>query len=123
MAVLDPSPRSLFGMASAVILLALMLWGIKQPLVWIVVAFIAIGCGVGCAGYGVSQALLTSGPRTSQDVEWLSAFMGGSAGATTAGIVLLVVGLIRCRRSSTAKANDTVRRTPEWQWHIRCGNG
>lgn len=94
----------LMGTALAVILLVLLVWGIKQPLAWIVVAFIAIGNGVGCAGYGVAQALLGSKPATDQQIEWVSKFIGGGVGATTAGIVLLVVGLLRYRKSSAEKA-------------------
>lgn len=92
------------GIVLAIVLLGLLIWGIKQPLAWIVVAFITIGNGVGCAGYGVAQALLGSKPATAQQIEWVSQFIGGGVGGTTAGIVLLVVGLLRYRKSSAAKA-------------------
>jgi hypothetical protein len=91
-------PGPLAGMVCGFVVLALLLWGVKQPLAWIVVSFVAIGAGVGCAGYGVAQALLTSGPRPRQEVEWVSSFIGGGVGATTAGIVLLVVSLLRRRK-------------------------
>jgi hypothetical protein len=69
-------------------------------LAWIVVAFIAIGGGVGCAGYGVARALLVSGPRLPEEVEWISKFIGGGVGATTVGIVLLVVALLRRKKEA-----------------------
>ena len=92
-------PGPLMGMGLAVIVLGLLVWGIKQPLAWIVVSFLAIGFGVGCAGYGVAQALLVSGPRTSQDVEFISQLIGGGVGGTVGGIVLLVVSLLRRRKA------------------------
>ncbi len=39
-------------MALAVILLGLLIWGIQQPVAWIVVSFLAIGSGIGGAVYG-----------------------------------------------------------------------
>jgi hypothetical protein len=88
----------LMGMALAVILLVLLIRGIKQPLAWVVVAFIAIAGGVACAGYGVARSLLVTGPRLPEEVEWISKILGGGVGATTAGIVLLVVALLRHRK-------------------------
>jgi len=86
------------GMAFGFVVLVLLLWGIKQPLAWIVVSFLAIGFGLGCAGYGCAQAALASEPLTSQQVEWVSSFIGGGVGGTVAGIVLLVVSLLRRRK-------------------------
>lgn len=62
----------LIGMALAFFLLGRLVLGVKQPLAWIVVAFIAICNGVGCARYGVAQARLGSKPRTTQQLEWIS---------------------------------------------------
>ena len=103
--MLDLPPGPLMGLAMAVVVGVLLIWGIKQPLAWVVVALLAIGCGFGCAGYGLTRALLGSGERTTLDVEWLSSFIGGGAGATVAGIVLLIVSLVRCRKSPAAKAS------------------
>ena len=94
----------ILGVLLALVVLILLLWGIKEPLVWIVVAFLAIGLGVGCLGFGVSKALLLSEPRTSQAVEQASMFIGGGAGGTVGGAVLLVVALLRRRKSPNPNA-------------------
>ena len=96
-------PGPLMGMGLGFFLLALLIWGIKQPLAWIVVSFLAIGCGVGCAGYGCVQAFLGNRmlePLPRAQVEEIGIFIGSGVGATTAGIVLLVVAMLRHRKNS-----------------------
>ena len=86
--------------------LLLLIWGIKQPLVWVVVSVLAIGGGVGCAGYGFTQAVLGNQPPQpldSHQIAQIGIFIGAGIGSTVAGIVLLIVGLVRCRNS--AKVN------------------
>ena len=85
-----------------VVVLILLLWGIKEPLAWIIVSFLAIAIGVGCLVYGCSQAFLLPEPRTTQAVEQVSLFIGGGAGGTVAGIVLLIVSLARRRKTPPA---------------------
>lgn len=100
-------PGPLIAMVSAVILLGLLIWGIKQPLAWIVVSFLAIGAGIGCAIYGgviYSMYINANPPMRRGDVEELMIFVAAGIGSTVAGIVLLVVALLRHRKSSVAKA-------------------
>lgn len=99
---MDVPMGPLLGMISGLVVLGLLLWGIKQPLAWVVIAFLAIGGGVGCLAYGISQAVMLEEPRLSQDVTEASACIGGGAGGTVGGIVLLVVALVRCRRRPEA---------------------
>jgi hypothetical protein len=99
---LDVAPGPLMGMLLGMVLLLLLIWGIKQPLAWVVVSFLAIGNGVGCLGYGLAQialqnSLLVGEPLTRNQIELWSALIGGGVGATVAGIVLLVVALRRRR--------------------------
>ncbi len=98
----------LFGiMVSILIPLGLLLWGIKQPLAWIVVSFLAIAAGVGCAAYGSIMYLMylnSNPPLRRWEVQELSIFFSAGLGSTVAGIVLLVVGLLRYRKCSAAKS-------------------
>ena len=87
-----------------VVVLILLLWGIKEPLAWIIVSFLAIGIGVGCLVYGCSQAFLLPEPRTTQAVAEVSLFIGGGAGGTVGGIVLLIVSLARRGKTPPAAA-------------------
>lgn len=89
----------LLGMLLSVVVLALLLWGIKQPLAWMIVSVLAIAIGFGCLAYGISQALLLSEPRPSREVAEASMFIGGGAGGTIGGVVLLVVSLLRRRET------------------------
>ena len=91
----------LIGMA---VVLILLLWGIKEPLAWIILSFLAIVIGVGCLVYGCSQAFLLPEPRTTQAVAEVSLFIGGGAGSTVGGIVLLIVSLVRRRKTPPAAA-------------------
>jgi hypothetical protein len=102
LAFLGIPPGPLMGMALAVVVFILLLWGVKEPLAWVVVSFLAIGIGVGCLIYGCSQAYLLPEPRTSQAVSEVSVFVGGGAGGTVGGIVLLVVSMIRRKRTPVA---------------------
>jgi hypothetical protein len=97
-------PGPLIGMASALLLLLLLLWGIKQPLAWIIVSFITIGGGISCAGYGAIMYCLADKPLRRGDVEELAIFFVAGLGSTVAGVVLLVVALIRHRKSARSNA-------------------
>lgn len=96
-------PLLLLIMAGAAILLALLIWGIKQPLAWIVVSFLAVASGVGCTVYGCVQAFLGRQPLvplTPTEVQDIGIFIGSGVGFTVAGIVLLVVALVRLRKKN-----------------------
>ncbi len=97
--ILNVPPGLLFGLPPAVIVLILLLWGIKEPLAWIVVSFLAIGIGIGCLVYGFSQAILLPDPWTAQAASDVSMYIGGGAGSSVGGIVLLIVSLVRRRKS------------------------
>jgi hypothetical protein len=93
----------MIGMVAAGIPLILLLWGIKQPLAWVVVAVLAIAAGVGCTGYGLAQTMFAARPLEARQLEWLSIFIGAGLGSTVAGTVLLVVSLIRSAKRATIK--------------------
>ena len=88
----------LLGIPASLVLLAILLWGIKEPLAWVVVSFLAIGIGFGCLAYGISNAVLLSVPRPVHEVREASMLIGCGAGGTVGGIVLLVVALVRRRK-------------------------
>ena len=86
----------------ALIILGLLLWGIKNPQAWLVVAVLAIAIGTGCAIYGLT--LLLANRNASYGVTEGAVHLGGGCGAVVGGVVLLLLGLIRSRKSPTEKA-------------------
>jgi uncharacterized membrane protein len=88
-----------------VFLLILLLWGIKQPLAWVALSILAIGCGIGCAGFGFTQGVLSNHRIQTLEhhqIEEIGAFIGIGLGSTIAGLVLLIVGLWRWRKSAVS---------------------
>jgi hypothetical protein len=77
------------------VVLALLLWGIKQPLAWIVVSVPAIAVGVGCAVYGIAIYGFSSGIPTKGNVTEAASYLGGGAGGIVGGTILLIVALLR----------------------------
>ena len=84
------------------VILGLLLWGIKNPLAWLVVAVLAIAIGAGCAIYGLT--LLLANRNASYGVTEGAVHLGAGCGAVVGGVVLLVLGLIRSRKSPPVKA-------------------
>jgi len=62
-----PPLGPMLGVVFGLVLLGPLLWGIKEPLAWIVVSFLAIAAGVGCAGYGCAQVFIFDGAHTHSD--------------------------------------------------------
>ena len=85
----------------ALIILGLLLWGIKNPLAWLVVAVLAIAIGSGCAIYGLT--ILLANRDGSYGLTEAAMQLGGGCGAVLGGVVLLLLGLIRLRKSPTEK--------------------
>ena len=75
-------------------------WGLKNPLVWLIVSVLAITVGVGCLVWGTTQAMLLGEQRTSAQIAEASANIGLGAGIAVGGVVLLVVSLVRRRKWS-----------------------
>ncbi len=86
------------------LLLALLFWGLKNPLVWTILAVIAIAVGVGFLATGITNATLLGERPTNPQVDSAAQSIGFGAGAAVGGIALLVVSLLR---RSKAKG-DTV---------------
>ena len=53
--ILGIPPGPLMGMAFALVVFGLLLWGIKNPLAWVVVSVLFITSGVGCFVYGITD--------------------------------------------------------------------
>jgi hypothetical protein len=89
----------LLGIVSGILLLGLLLWGLKNPLVWTIVSALAIAGGVGGLVWGIMQVvLLQHDERTSRHISDASLAMGIGSGAIVGGIVLLIVSLVRQKR-------------------------
>lgn len=89
---------------SAIVVLGLLLWGMKNPLAWVVFSVLAIGIGVGCMAYGMTTLIALGERRTTHAVEEAAVFIGGGTGGTVAGVVLLVVALLRRRKRPEGNA-------------------
>ena len=83
----------------AILALGLLLWGLKNPLAWTVLAVIAIAVGVGLLATGITNAAILGTQRTDPQVDSAAQTIGFGAGATVGGIALLVVSLVRRPKS------------------------
>lgn len=83
----------------AIVVLGLLLWGVKNPLGWTVLAVVAIAVGIGFLATGITNAALLGDRRTNPQVESAAETIGFGAGATAGGITLLVVSLVRRSKS------------------------
>ena len=84
--------------------LGLLLWGLKNPLAWLVLSVLLITAGVGCAVYGITNlSALNVHPApgvqvSSREIQEAASYVGFGAGGTVGGAVLLVVTLLRRKK-------------------------
>ena len=50
------------GIAFAAVVLGLLLWGLKNPQVWVIVSVLALAIGIGAAVYGLTRYLSLTNP-------------------------------------------------------------
>jgi hypothetical protein len=92
------------------VVLGLLLWGIKNPLAWIVVSVLFITAGVGCMVYGITDLIALSthlSPLehlTKNEVSNAAIFIGCGAGGAVGGAVLLFVSLLRRKKEAARDA-------------------
>ncbi len=73
----------------ALILLGLLIWGVKNPLVWRLVSVLAVGSGVGFLVGGIMSAAMGEQPAFASP----TGLIGAGAGVTVGGIMLFVISL------------------------------
>ncbi len=73
--------------AAAVLLLVLLLWGMKNPLIWRLLSVFAVSGGVGVLVWGITSAAMGEEPLIASP----TALIGTGAGVLVAGIMLLVI--------------------------------
>jgi hypothetical protein len=94
------------AMLAILLVLGLFFWGIKNPLAWIILSVLLITAGVGCAIYGVTDIIGLSLARApgaiepSRAIHEAATFVGCGAGGTVGSIVLLIVALLRRKKSA-----------------------
>ena len=81
-------PFILAGVA-ALILLGLLIWGIKNPIVWRLLSVIAVGSGVSFLVWGITSAAMGDEPSIGSP----TGLIGAGAGVTVGGIMLFVISL------------------------------
>lgn len=77
------------------ILLALLLWGVKNRVVWRLLSVFGVGGGVGLLVWGITAAAMGEQPSIGSP----TSLMGAGAGIMAGGIMLLVIsfpGSTRC---------------------------
>ena len=97
---LGPTLGIIFG----VVVLGLLLWGLKNPQVWVIVAVLGIGIGIGAAVYGITVYSSLVNPMPPQTVERASLSIGGGVGGAVGGFILLIVAVLRMRMNADKKA-------------------
>lgn len=90
-------------LAFSIVVLGLLIWGLKNPQVWVIVSVLAIGIGIGAAGYGITLFSSLVDPKPAQTVEHAALAIGGGAGGAIGGFVLLIVAILRIRMNAENK--------------------
>jgi hypothetical protein len=91
------SPVFLVIIVPILFVLGLLIWGIQNPLAWLVVSVLAIAIGLACAVYGLTELLFLRAQNPYQ-IEEEAGVMGGGIGGLVGGIVLLALALLRLRK-------------------------
>lgn len=74
---------------AALILLGLLIWGIRNPVVWRLLSVIAVGTGVSFLVWGITSAAMGEEPAIGSP----TGLIGAGAGVTVGGIMLFVISL------------------------------
>ena len=79
----------------AVILLVLLLWGVKNPVVWRLLSVLGFAGGVGLLVWGITSAAMGEQPAIGSP----TSLMGTGAGVMAGAIMLLVISFLgKCPR-------------------------
>ncbi len=71
------------------ILLGLLIWGVRNPIVWRLLSVIAVGSGVSFLVWGITSAAMRQEPSIGSP----TGLIGAGAGVTVGGIMLFVISL------------------------------
>jgi hypothetical protein len=74
---------------AAVIVLGLLIWGVRNPVVWRLLSVLAVGSGVSLLVWGITSAAM--GEELA--VVTPTSLIGAGAGVTVGGIMLFVISL------------------------------
>lgn len=106
LAMLGIPPGPMLGMLALAGLLWMLFAGMKNPLIWMILAILLLIVGVGGFAFGITDLIglyAHRGPAerpSSYEVDCAAAFVGGGAGAAVGGVVLLIVALMRQRKKA-----------------------
>lgn len=90
------NPSCILGGVGALVLLALLLWGVRNRVVWRLLSVLGVGSGVGFLVWGITAAALGERPAIGSP----TGLIGAGAGVMAGGIMLLIVsfsGSTRCQ--------------------------
>jgi hypothetical protein len=73
----------------ALILLGLLIWGVRNPVVWRLLSVVAVGSGVSFLVWGITSAAMGEEPSIGSP----TGLIGAGAGVTVGGIMLSVISL------------------------------
>ena len=91
----------ILGSVGALILLGLLLWGVKNRLVWRLLSVFGVGSGVGLLVWGITAAALGEQPSIGSP----TSLMGTGAGVMAGGIMLLVISFTGSARCESGRRN------------------
>ena len=74
---------------AALILLGLLIWGVRNPVVWRLLSVIAVGSGVSLLVWGITSAAMGEQPAIVSP----TSLIGAGAGVMVGGIMLFVISL------------------------------
>jgi hypothetical protein len=81
--------------AGAVLILLLLLWGVKNPIVWRLLSVLGVAAGVGVLVWGITSAAMGQEPSIGSP----TGLIGTGAGVMVGGIMLLVISFLgKCSR-------------------------
>jgi hypothetical protein len=91
----SPEAVYIFAGIGLLILLALLIWGVKNPVVWRLLSVFAVAGGVSLLVWGITSAAM----REQNLIASPTSLIGGGAGVMVGGIMLFIIsfcGKSRC---------------------------
>jgi len=80
---------------AAVLLLGLLIWGVRNPVVWRLLSVVAVGSGVTFLVWGITSAAMGEQPAIGSP----TSLIGAGAGVMVGGIMLFIISLCgKCPR-------------------------
>lgn len=86
-----PNCHLIAACAGVVLLILLLLWGVKNPVVWRLLSVFAVAGGVGFLVWGITSAAMGEKPSLGSP----TGLIGTGAGVMVGGIMLLVISFCR----------------------------